>query len=94
MYAFWDSRRLKKAGDFHVSCDGMAVNRVTSVNYLGVRLDESLSFKAQFQTILSQGRLFTDYLQVKVEESHGSVLLVNFLVTVTSPSLGSQYQYA
>ena len=41
---FGTSRRLKRVGTFHVTCDGMAVNRVTSVKYLGVILDQHFKF--------------------------------------------------
>ena len=51
---FGTSRRLKQVGDFNVSCDGMAVNRVTSVKYLGVKLDEHLSFKAHANDVINR----------------------------------------
>ena len=40
---FGTRRRLSKVGNFSVTCDGMAVSRVTSVSYLGVILDSNLS---------------------------------------------------
>ena len=33
-------RRLREAGDFRVSCDGLDVKRVETVCYLGVTLDQ------------------------------------------------------
>ena len=41
---FGTSRKIKKAGGFEVKCDGETVLRVTSVVYLGVRLDQCLNF--------------------------------------------------
>ena len=41
---FGSRRALNKAGEFCVTCDGEAVQRVTSVKYLGVILDETMSF--------------------------------------------------
>lgn len=40
---FGSKRALKRAGNFLVSCDGAAVERVHSVKYLGIQLDENLS---------------------------------------------------
>ena len=41
---FGTRKRLKKVGDFTVTCDGETVQRVTSVKYLGVILDQYLCF--------------------------------------------------
>ena len=41
---FGTGRRLKNVSEFSVKCDGEAVSRVTSVVYLGVRLDQCLGF--------------------------------------------------
>ena len=41
---FGSGRRIRAAGDFKVTCDGETVQRVTSIVYLGVRLDQCLSF--------------------------------------------------
>ena len=40
---FGSPRRLKKVSGFSVSCDGQLVNRVRSVKYLGLLLDENMS---------------------------------------------------
>ena len=40
---FGSSRKLKGVDNFHVSCDGTAVVRVTTVKYLGVTLDAGLN---------------------------------------------------
>ena len=42
---FGTSRKVKKADNFLVNCDGETVSRVTSVIYLGVRLDQCLKFE-------------------------------------------------
>ena len=41
---FGSARKTKRATDFHVKCDDEAVQRVSSVVYLGVRLDQCLTF--------------------------------------------------
>ena len=41
---FGSSRKLKGLGNFQVSCDGMPVNQVSSVKYLGVTLDQQFKF--------------------------------------------------
>ena len=41
---FGSRKRLGRAGDFSVACDGEPVTRVTSVEYLGVTLDQFLNF--------------------------------------------------
>ena len=41
---FGTKRKIKVAGEFSVRCDGEAVQRVTSLVYLGVKLDQFLSF--------------------------------------------------
>ena len=41
---FGTGRMIKKAEGFSVKCDGEAVQRATSVVYLGVRLDQCLNF--------------------------------------------------
>ena len=40
---FGSKRRLKRVRDFQITCDGMALKRVESVQYLGVRLDCNMS---------------------------------------------------
>ena len=42
---FGSSRKLKRAGSFAVSCDGMVVGQVSKVKYLGVTLDQEFKFK-------------------------------------------------
>ena len=42
---FGSSRKLKRAGSFAVSCDGMVVGQVSKVKYLGVTLDQDFKFK-------------------------------------------------
>jgi hypothetical protein len=41
---FGTRRRVNRAGEFSVTCDGEPVQRVTSVKYLGVTLDQYLDF--------------------------------------------------
>lgn len=51
---FGTKRRLRSAGDFLVTCGGTAVNRVLSVKYLGVILDESLDAKEHVSTLIGR----------------------------------------
>ena len=41
---FGSSRRLNQIGDIQITCDGMAIKRVTTVKYLGVTLDQQFKF--------------------------------------------------
>lgn len=56
---FGTSRKLKKVENFPVTCDGVPVNRVSSVKYLGVKLDENLNGKvhADFVIKACSGRI-------------------------------------
>ena len=40
---FGSSRKLKRAGDFRVMCEGTAITKVDSVKYLDVYLDSNMS---------------------------------------------------
>ena len=48
---FGTRKRLKRVGEFMVTCDGEAVQRVTSVKYLGVVLDQYLCFDEYVDSI-------------------------------------------
>ena len=50
---FGTSGKIKKAGGFDVKCDGESVLRVTSVVYLGVRLDQCLNFDQYINKVCS-----------------------------------------
>ena len=56
---FGSKSRLKRAGDFRVFCEGMAVQRVHHVKYLGCYLDDSLSGSIHVGNVLKTcaGRL-------------------------------------
>ena len=47
-------RRLREAGDFRVSCDGLDVKRVETVRYLGVTLDQHLDGQAQARGVIKK----------------------------------------
>ena len=51
---FGSARKLKRAGMFQVTCDGAPVKRVSSVKYLGVTLDESLSGKPHAENVIKK----------------------------------------
>ena len=56
---FGSSRKLKRAGDFRVMCEGTAITKVDCVKYLGVYLDSNMSGSTQVKTVLKTcaGRL-------------------------------------
>ena len=56
---FGSGRRLKRAGNFRVMCEGTAIKQVYCVKYLGVYLDANMSGATQVKTILGTcaGRL-------------------------------------
>ena len=51
---FGPRRRLTSDLDFKVELDSVAVNRVTSVKYLGVHLDQFLDFSTHVDTIIKK----------------------------------------
>ena len=51
---FGSSRKLKRAGDFQITCEGAPVARVSCVKYLGVLLDENLSGKPHAEDLLKK----------------------------------------
>ena len=79
---FGTSRRLKQVREFQVTCDGMAVNRVTSVKYLGVKLDENLSFKAHATEVINKcaGRIAFLYRNSSVLDFNSRRILCNSLI--------------
>lgn len=79
---FGTSRRLKQVREFQVTCDGMAVNRVASVKYLGVKLDENLSFKAHATEVINKcaGRIAFLYRNSSVLDFNSRKILCNSLV--------------
>ena len=52
---FGSPRKLSRAGNFQVFCDGTAVVRVFTVKYLGVTLDASLSGASHVIKMLKTG---------------------------------------
>ena len=79
---FGTSRRLKKVREFQVICDGMAVNRVISVRYLGVKLDENLSFKTHASEVINKcaGRIAFLYRNSLVLDCKSRNILCNSLI--------------
>lgn len=49
---FGSSKRLKRVRDFQISCDGIAVKQVTSVTYLGVKLDQNVKGKVHVADVI------------------------------------------
>ena len=56
---FGTGKRLKKVGEFNVTCDGLSVKRVTTVKYLGVLLNANMNGRAQAENVVKTcaGRL-------------------------------------
>ena len=53
---FGPKRRLKRVTDFTVKLGNAEVNRVTSVKYLGVFLDQHMNFSTHVENVLSKAR--------------------------------------
>ena len=51
---FGTGRKLKRADDFQVVCDGTLVKRVSSVKYLGVQLDEYFKFSVHVSELIKK----------------------------------------
>ena len=51
---FGSARKLKKVGDFRVTCGGLLVKRVTAVKYLGIHLDEKMKGTAHAGEIVKK----------------------------------------
>ena len=49
---FGTGKRLKKVGEFNVTCDGSSVQRVTTVKYLGVLLNANMNGRAQAENVV------------------------------------------
>ena len=79
---FGSRRALNRAGEFCVTCDGEAVQRVTSVKYLGVILDETLSFDDFVNQICNKadGKLSFLYRYSSLLDFRTRRLLCNSLV--------------
>ena len=48
------NRRLRDAGEFRVTCDGLEVKKVEKVRYLGVMLDQHLNGQAQASCVIKK----------------------------------------
>ena len=51
---FGSGRRLKETGNFAVSCDGMSVDQVAKVKYLGVTLDQAFKFSEHVTGLINR----------------------------------------
>ena len=79
---FGSRRRINTAGEFLVKCDGELVQRVTSTVYLGVKLDQHLSFDGYVSEICDEAnnRLSFLYRYSNVLDFQTRKLLCNSLV--------------
>ena len=48
------NRRLRDAGEFRVTCDGLEVKKVEKVRYLGVMLDQHLNGQAKTSCVIKK----------------------------------------
>ena len=51
---FGTSRRLNRVGDFQITCNGDVVSQVTSVKYLGVKLDQHFKFSDHINEVVKK----------------------------------------
>ena len=79
---FGSCRKLKRAGNFQVTCEGMAVKQVYCVKYLGVHLDSDMSGKTQVRTILKTcaGRLAFLYRNASLLDKTCRTILCSALI--------------
>ena len=79
---FGSSRKLTKAGEFTVKCNGSVVKRVTSVKYLGVFLDERLSAEEHALKVIKKiaARLSFLYRKASLLDSKTRVTLCLALI--------------
>jgi hypothetical protein len=59
---FGTKRRLRRVGDFQVTCNGINIKRVTSVKYLGIYLEDCLSGSVQAQSVIKDCRFRLSFL--------------------------------
>ena len=79
---FGSKNRLKRAGDFRVFCEGMAVKRVFHVKYLGCYLDDNLSNAIHVGNVLKTcaGRLAFLYRNSQFLDFHTRKTLCTSLI--------------
>ena len=79
---FGSNRKLKGMGNFRVSCDGMAVNQVSTVKYLGVTLDQHFKFTEHVTNVIKRcaGRLNFLYRNSSVLNYNSRRILCNSLI--------------
>jgi len=79
---FGSRKRLKNVTEFNVKCGDTMIKRVTSVKYLGVILDEVLSFRDFVGGVLKRagGKLSFLYRQSKLLSSHYRRILCSALI--------------
>ena len=51
---FGTKRKLKRVQNFHITCDGIALKKVDSVQYLGVRLDCNMSGEPHAKALITK----------------------------------------
>ena len=79
---FGTSRHLRSIGDFKIECGGSTVNRVISVDYLGVRLGASMNGKKHAENVLKKcaGCLSFLYRKAAFHDSNCRKLLTSALI--------------
>lgn len=82
---FGTRKRVNKASGFTITCDGEAVKRVTTVKYLGVTLDQYLSFDGYIDGVCNKadGKLSFLYRYSSVLDAGTRRLLCDALVSST-----------
>ena len=79
---FGTSKRLKRVRDFQVTCDGKAVGRVSTVKYLGAKLDEDFKFKSHVTELINKcaGRISFLYRNSSLLDFNCRKIMCNALV--------------
>ena len=79
---FGTSHRLSKVADFQISCSGTVINRVSTVKYLGVTLDQNLKFGEYLEGVIKQcaGRISFLFRQSALLDLNCRRILCNALI--------------
>jgi hypothetical protein len=79
---FGSKKRLRKANELHISCNGQIIEPGVEVSYLGVDLDQSLSFSSIINKIVSKStnKIKFVYRNTKNFDSHTKGMLASALV--------------
>lgn len=79
---FGTSRKLKRVGNFSLTCEGEPIKQVSTVKYLGVELDETMSGEAHGKKLVSKcvGRISFLYRYSSLLDEKTRAILCSALI--------------